>query len=123
MAGRPVIITADPEFNYFLLRQDGKLVDTWSMDTFAEVFDQESQSSKKYTRNLTLKHFGAEALKERVLPQMEEFIQQVLINWSNQESVEVKGASVTVNFYLKFLKLLYLNLILLFSIYLERRCD
>ncbi|CAI9091478.1 OLC1v1026518C1 [Oldenlandia corymbosa var. corymbosa] len=100
VAGRPVIITADPEFNHFLLRQDGKLVDTWSMDTFAEVFDQASQSSKKYTRNLTLKHFGVESLKEKLLPQMEEMANQTLRKWSNKDSVEVKGASITmtVNF-------------------------
>nr|UWY61435.1 cytochrome p450 14909 [Calotropis gigantea] len=100
VAGRPVIITADPEFNHFLLRQDGKLVDTWSMDTFAEVFDQASQSSKKYTRNLSLSHFGVESLKDRLVPEMEQFIEQTLRSWSNQESVEVKGAAVTaaVNF-------------------------
>ncbi|KAI3470695.1 hypothetical protein Pfo_027358 [Paulownia fortunei] len=32
-----MIRTADPEFNHFLLGQDGKLVNTWSMDTFAEM--------------------------------------------------------------------------------------
>ncbi|CAA2978645.1 cytochrome P450 87A3-like [Olea europaea subsp. europaea] len=96
VAGRPVIITADPEFNHFLLRQDGKLVDTWSMDTFAEVFDQASQSSRKYTRHLTLNHFGVEALREKLLPQMEDMVRTTLSNWSSQESVEVKSASVTM---------------------------
>ncbi|XP_069152481.1 beta-amyrin 16-alpha-hydroxylase CYP87D16-like [Solanum lycopersicum] len=37
IAGRPVIISADPEFNSFILKQDGKLVETWSLDTFAEM--------------------------------------------------------------------------------------
>ncbi|KAK4385445.1 cytochrome [Sesamum angolense] len=96
VAGRPVIITADPEFNHFLLRQDGKLVDTWSMDTFAEVFDQASQSSRKYTRNLTLNHFGVEALKGKLLPQMEVMVQRTLSTWSSQGSVEVKSEAVTM---------------------------
>ncbi|KAL3520979.1 hypothetical protein ACH5RR_019128 [Cinchona calisaya] len=96
VAGRPVIITADPEFNHFLLRQDGKLVDTWSMDTFAEVFDQASQSSKKYTRHLTLNHFGVESLKEKLIPQMEDMLCETLRKWSSQESIEVKGAAVTM---------------------------
>ncbi|KAL0317182.1 UNVERIFIED_CONTAM: cytochrome [Sesamum angustifolium] len=96
VAGRPVIITADPEFNHFLLRQDGKLVDTWSMDTFAEVFDQASQSSRKYTRNLTLNHFGVEALKRKLLPQMEVMVQRTLSTWSSKESVEVKSEAVTM---------------------------
>lgn len=96
VAGRPVIITADAEFNHFLLRQDGKLADTWSMDTFAEVFDQASQSSRKYTRNLTLNHFGVEALKGRLLPQMEAMATRVLSTWAAHDSVEVKSQAVTV---------------------------
>ncbi|XP_042046233.1 cucurbitadienol 11-hydroxylase-like [Salvia splendens] len=97
VAGRPVIITADPEFNHFLLRQDGKLADTWSMDTFAEVFDQASQSSRKYTRNLTLNHFGVEALKGRLLPQMEAMSRKVLSTWASHLSVEVKSQAVTMS--------------------------
>ncbi|KAL8551948.1 hypothetical protein ACS0TY_000845 [Phlomoides rotata] len=96
VAGRPVIITADPEFNHFLLRQDGKLVDTWSMDTFAEVFDQASQSSRKYTRNLTLNHFGIEALRTRLLPQIEAASGKTLSTWASHESIEVKSEAVTM---------------------------
>ncbi|KAL7147000.1 hypothetical protein ABFS83_06G079100 [Erythranthe nasuta] len=96
IAGRPVVFTADPEFNHFLLRQDGKLVDTWSMDTFAEVFDQASQSSRKYTRNLTLNHFGVEALKGKLLPQIEVMVRKTLYDWSSLDSVEVKSESVTM---------------------------
>ncbi|KAK3043114.1 hypothetical protein RJ639_000003 [Escallonia herrerae] len=96
VAGRPVIISADREFNYYILRQDGRLVDTWSLDTFAEVFDQTSQSSRKYTRNLTLNHFGVEALKERLIPRMEDTIRKTLAAWSSQESMEVKSAAITL---------------------------
>ncbi|MCD7463759.1 hypothetical protein HAX54_051329 [Datura stramonium] len=100
VAGRPVIVSADQEFNSFILRQDGKLVETWSLDTFAEVFEQNTQSSRKYTRHLTLNHFGVEALKEKLLPQMENFINLVLEKWSCQESLEVKSAAIkmTVDF-------------------------
>ncbi|CAN4106896.1 unnamed protein product [Withania somnifera] len=100
VAGRPVIISADPEFNSFILRQDGKLVETWSLDTFAEVFEQNTHSSRKYTRHLTLNHFGVEALKEKLLPQMEDFIKLTLEKWSSRESLEVKSAAIkmTVDF-------------------------
>ncbi|PHT54393.1 hypothetical protein CQW23_08855 [Capsicum baccatum] len=100
IAGRPVIISADPEFNNFILKQDGKLVDTWSLDTFAEVFEQNTHSSRKYTRHLTLNHFGVEALKEKLLPQMENYINLILEKWSGHESLEVKSAAIkmTVDF-------------------------
>ncbi|XP_057778725.1 cucurbitadienol 11-hydroxylase-like [Salvia miltiorrhiza] len=97
VAGRPVIVTADAEFNHFLLRQDGKLADTWSMDTFAEVFDQASQSSRKYTRNLALNHFGVEALKGTLLPQMEAMATRVLSTWATHDSVELKTQAVTMS--------------------------
>ncbi|KAM7532207.1 hypothetical protein LguiB_035617 [Lonicera macranthoides] len=94
VAGRPVIISADREFNYYILRQDGRLVDTWSLDTFAEVFEQASQSSRKYTRNLTLNHFGVEALKDKLIPKMEAFVRETLHAWSSKDSIELKSASV-----------------------------
>ncbi|XP_017217886.2 beta-amyrin 16-alpha-hydroxylase CYP87D16 [Daucus carota subsp. sativus] len=97
VAGRPVVVTADREFNYYILKQDGKLVDTWSLDTFAEVFDQASQSSRKYTRNLTLNHFGVEALKDKLIPRMEDMVSKTLADWSSRESVEVKSASITMS--------------------------
>lgn len=96
VAGRPVIISADREFNYYILRQDGRLVDTWSLDTFAEVFEQASQSSRKYTRNLTLNHFGVEALKDKLIPKMEDFVHETLHAWSSKDSIELKSASVKV---------------------------
>lgn len=96
VAGRPVIITADREFNYYILNQIGKLVDTWSLDTFAEVFDQAKQSSRKYIRNITLNHFGVEALKEKLIPRMEDMVSKTLADWSSCDSVEVKSASITM---------------------------
>ncbi|KAL3523727.1 hypothetical protein ACH5RR_016561 [Cinchona calisaya] len=105
VAGWPVIVTADPEFNYFLLRQDGKLVDPWSTATFTQVFDKAKKSSTNNIRSLTLKHFGLEPLKEKLLPKMEDVVRETLRRWSDQESVEVKGAAIemTINFAAKLI--------------------
>ncbi|KAA8544333.1 hypothetical protein F0562_022345 [Nyssa sinensis] len=105
VAGRAVVVTADPEFNYYILQQQGKSVDTWSLDTFAKVF-QQGQSThdgtyiRKYVRSLTLNHFGVEALKEKLLPRMEQMVHQTLGSWSTQESTEVKSGAIamTINF-------------------------
>ncbi|CAI9106356.1 OLC1v1005494C1 [Oldenlandia corymbosa var. corymbosa] len=101
VAGRPVIVTADPEFNHFLLRQDGKLVVPWGMDTFAKIFQQSKQfSNQKYNRSLILSYFGVETLKEKLLPQMEDVVNKTLVKWSTQASVELKHATMdmTLNF-------------------------
>ncbi|KAK3034138.1 hypothetical protein RJ639_033481 [Escallonia herrerae] len=96
VAGRPVIISADSEFNYYILRHDERLVESWSLDTFAKLFDQNDQSWRKYVRNLALNHFGVEALKERLIPRMEDTIRETLAAWSSQESMEVKSAAITL---------------------------
>ncbi|KAL0401250.1 UNVERIFIED_CONTAM: cytochrome [Sesamum latifolium] len=103
VAGRPVIVTADPEFNHFLLRQDGVLVESWSLDTFAQVFDQATESSYKYQRKVTLHQFGVEALKGKLLPQIEVMVQKTLSNWSSKESVEVRSETIamTIDFALR----------------------
>ncbi|TMW92780.1 hypothetical protein EJD97_012577, partial [Solanum chilense] len=54
IAGRPVIISADPEFNSFILKQDGKLVETWSLDTFAEWSTHESLEVKSAAIKMTV---------------------------------------------------------------------
>lgn len=51
----------------------------------------------KYLRHIFLEHFGAEILKEKLLTQIEAFINKTLCSWSSQESVEVKNAASVVN--------------------------
>ncbi|XP_059625398.1 beta-amyrin 16-alpha-hydroxylase CYP87D16-like [Cornus florida] len=98
VAGRAVIVSADPEFNYFLLQQHGKLVESWSMDTFAKIFGQDSRVNRadvrNYTRNLALNHFSAEAIREKqLLPQLDEVVRKTLRAWSRQDSVEMKSVA------------------------------
>ncbi|KAL9358440.1 hypothetical protein Peur_046563 [Populus x canadensis] len=78
LVGRPVIVSSDPDFNYNLLQQEGKLVERWYMDSFAKLLHQDVTSviSKhgsihKYLRNLVLAYFGHEPLKDKLLPSYE----------------------------------------------------
>ncbi|XP_059627235.1 cytochrome P450 87A3-like [Cornus florida] len=97
VAGRAVIVSADPEFNYFLLQQHGKLVESWSLDTYAKVFAQDSRFDRadvqKYVRSLVLNHFGAGAIREKLLPQFDEVVRETLCAWSKQDSLEMKSAA------------------------------
>ncbi|KAI6687710.1 hypothetical protein NL676_024538 [Syzygium grande] len=78
VAGRAVVVSADPEFRQFVVQQDGKLFDSWHLDPFAKIFAQESEASTnianvhKYIRSTVLKRFGVEGLREKLLPLMEE---------------------------------------------------
>jgi len=103
VAGRTIIVSADPKFCHFVLQQHGKLFESWALDTFAKLFAQEGEASlnvtdvHKYVRGTVLKHFGMEALKERLFPLMEEVSQATIKRWLGKESMDVKYATGTVN--------------------------
>ncbi|PON78489.1 Cytochrome P450, E-class, group I [Trema orientale] len=107
IAGKPVVVSADPEFNNFIFQQEGKLVELWYMDTFSNVFVLEGESRMnavgavhKYIRSTLLGLFGTESLKEKLLPQLEQVINKSLSAWSTQASVEVKhvASAMVLNF-------------------------
>ncbi|XWS62571.1 hypothetical protein CRYUN_Cryun06bG0022400 [Craigia yunnanensis] len=103
VAGRAVVVSADPEFNYFIFKQQGRLVESWSLDLFAKLFNQAENGPDggyvhKYVRNLTLSHFGVESLKEKLLSPLEAMVRETISTWSNQESTEVKDAVSAVSF-------------------------
>ena len=98
------MVSTDPEFNHFILQQEGKLVESWYLDLFAKVFKQGENRPDggyihKYMRNLALSHFGGESLKAKLLPQLEELVNKTISTWSSQESIEVKCAAAEVNFH------------------------
>ena len=104
LVGRPVIVSSDPDFNYNLLQQEGKLVERCYMDSFAKLLHQDATSviSKhgsihKYPRNLVLAYFGPGPLKDKLLPKLETAISQALQDWSKRPTIEVKSASSSVN--------------------------
>ncbi|KAL5543989.1 hypothetical protein UlMin_007773 [Ulmus minor] len=97
--GRPAVVSADSEFNNYLIQQEGRLVEFWYSDTLSKLFVMEGESPTnafgavhKYTRSAVLSNISAERIKERLLPQIEEFINKTLRAWSTQSSVEVKHA-------------------------------
>ncbi|KAK7839191.1 cytochrome p450 708a2 [Quercus suber] len=99
LAGRPVVVSSDPEFNYYVFQQEGKLVERWYMDSFAKILHQDAarinahKNVHKYLRNVILGHFGPEALKDKMLPQLEDAINKRLHGWSKLPSLEVKSST------------------------------
>ncbi|XVF45666.1 hypothetical protein PTKIN_Ptkin02bG0225400 [Pterospermum kingtungense] len=94
VAGRAVVVSVDPELNYFIFQQEGKLVEAWYLDLFAKIFNQENRPDgadvRRYVRNLVLIHFGVESLKEKLLPPLEAMVRRTFSTWSKLESIEVK---------------------------------
>jgi hypothetical protein len=97
-------MSTDLEFNHYIVNQEGRLVELWYLDSFAKLFTHEGENKTnavglvhKYIRSLALDHFGVESLKEKLLPQIEEFVNKTLQTWSSQNSIEVKHAASVVS--------------------------
>lgn len=97
LVGRLVIVSTDPDFNYFIFQQEGKLFQSWYPYTFTEIFGRQNVGSLhgfmyKYLKNMVLNLFGPESLKN-MLPEIEKIANNNLNRWSRQTSVEMKEAS------------------------------
>ncbi|XP_050210770.1 beta-amyrin 16-alpha-hydroxylase CYP87D16-like [Mercurialis annua] len=98
LMGKPVIISSDPDFNHYLLQQEGKLVERWFMDSFSKLLKHDATKLMsnpdiyKYLRNLVLSHFGLERLKNKLIPELEACIRKRLQIWSKKASIETKTA-------------------------------
>ncbi|XP_043698041.1 cytochrome P450 87A3 [Telopea speciosissima] len=111
LVGRPVIISTDPDLNYFIFQQEGQLFQSWYPDTFTEIFGKQNVGSLhgfmyKYLKNLVLNLFGPENIKDGLLPEIEKFAKKNLHLWSSWDSVEVKEATATMIFDLTAKKLI-----------------
>ncbi|XP_075672493.1 cucurbitadienol 11-hydroxylase-like [Castanea sativa] len=104
LAGRPMVVSSDPEFNYYVFQQEGKLVEQWYMDSFSKLLGQDvtrlsnQRNIHKYLRNTILSHVGPEALKDKLLPYLEDAISQKLQGWSKLPSLEVKKSLAVMIF-------------------------
>ncbi|KAK1374790.1 hypothetical protein POM88_030983 [Heracleum sosnowskyi] len=80
LVGRPLIVTADPDFSHYVFQHEGELFQSWYPDTFTEIFGKQNVVEKAARRHLKM--------------------------WSEQDSVEMKDSSATMIFDLTAKKLI-----------------
>ncbi|CAI8589248.1 unnamed protein product [Vicia faba] len=110
LVGRPVVVSADPDLNYFIFQQEGKVFQSWYPDTFTEIFGKQNVGSLhgfmyKYLKNMMLNLFGPESLKN-MLSEVEGAACRTLQQSSCQDSVELKDATARMIFDLTAKKLI-----------------
>ncbi|KAJ4835069.1 hypothetical protein Tsubulata_028839 [Turnera subulata] len=110
LVGRPVVVSTDPDLNYFIFQQEGNLFQSWYPDTFTEIFGRQNVGSLhgfmyKYLKNMVLNLFGPESLK-KMIPEVEQTTSKRLKLWSHQEGVELKEATASMIFDLTAKKLI-----------------
>nr|CAB3447505.1 unnamed protein product [Digitaria exilis] len=103
IVGRSVVVSADPELNYYVFQQEGKLFESWYPDTFTEIFGRDNVGSLhgfmyKYLKTLVLRLYGQENLKAVLLAETDLACHASLASWANRPSVELKDAISTMIF-------------------------
>ncbi|KAL6848332.1 hypothetical protein ACP4OV_021626 [Aristida adscensionis] len=111
IVGRPVVVSADPELNYYVFQQEGKLFESWYPDTFTEIFGRDNVGSLhgfvyKYLKNLVLRVYGQENLRAVLLADADRACRASLASWVTRPSVELKDAISTMIFDLTAKKLI-----------------
>jgi hypothetical protein len=102
IVGRQVVVSADPDMNYFVFQQEGKLFESWYPDTFTEIFGRDNVGSLhgfmyKYLKTLVLRLYGQENLKAVLLAETDAACRGSLASWAAQPSVELKEGLSTVS--------------------------
>ncbi|KAL6882603.1 hypothetical protein ACP4OV_011293 [Aristida adscensionis] len=111
IVGRPVVVSADPDMNYFVFQQEGKLFESWYPDTFTEIFGRDNVGSLhgfmyKYLKTLVLRLYGQENLKSVLVAETDAACRGSLASWAAQPSVELKEGLSTMIFDLTAKKLI-----------------
>ncbi|KAL7243289.1 hypothetical protein ACSBR1_015653 [Camellia fascicularis] len=96
LVGRPMVITADPKLNNYLIRQEGREVEMWYLDTFQKVFGLEGEARPnavgqihKYIRG-SMNFFGVDRLRTKLLAEIETTIRINMHRWSTQGTIGAK---------------------------------
>jgi len=105
IVGRSVVVSADPDLNYYVFQQEGKLFESWYPDTFTEIFGRDNVGSLhgfmyKYLKTLVLRLYGQENLRAVLLAETDGACRASLASWAGRPSVELKDAISTVRRYM-----------------------
>jgi hypothetical protein len=84
-----------------VFQQEGQLFQSWYPDSFVEILGRDNVGEQqgamfRYLKNMVLRYFGPESLRESVLRDVECAVSSSLCTWSTLPDVELKEAVSTV---------------------------
>ncbi|TVU16096.1 hypothetical protein EJB05_39645 [Eragrostis curvula] len=114
LVGHPVVVSADEELNYLVFQQEGQLFQSWYPDSFVEILGRDNVGEQqgatfRYLKNMVLRYFGPESLRESMLRDVERAVTSSLCTWSTLPAVDLKEAVSTMVFDLSANKLVGLD--------------
>ena len=96
-----------------VFQQEGELFQSWYPDSFVEILGRDNVGEQqgtmfKYLKNIVLRYFGPESLKESILRDVQRAVCSSLCTWSTLPAVELKEAVSTVSLVLLRSRLLHM---------------
>lgn len=96
-----MIVSTDPEVNYYIFQQEGNLFQCWYSESVLKVLGEQSMAVQagafhKYLKNLCLSLVGPESLKETLMHEMDQNTIQHLLSWGTIGNLDAKDATAEV---------------------------
>ncbi|KAI4375625.1 hypothetical protein MLD38_013474 [Melastoma candidum] len=99
LAGQPIVMSADREFNEWVIKQEGRSVEIGYMSAFLKLFTTEEGTRiyqvgevHKCIRGSLHNHFGHQNMMKQ-LPLIQKVMLKSMEKWSNQPSVDIRKAT------------------------------
>lgn len=114
LVGQPIVISTDPEVNYYVFQQEDKLFQCSYTKSAVELSGKKGLmgnggSAHKYLRNLVLSLTGPDKLKTKLVSEVDRITREHLHRWTTQGDIEVKDASEIMLFIFIAGKILGMN--------------
>lgn len=102
IVGQPVVVSTDPEVNYYVFQQEGNIFQCWYSESVNKIIGQQSMAVQqgvvhKFLKNLILSLVGPENLKEKLILEMDQNTRQYLQSWANMGNLDAKDATAEVS--------------------------
>ncbi|XP_027158107.1 cytochrome P450 87A3-like [Coffea eugenioides] len=111
LVGQPVIVSTDPEVNYRVFQQEGNAFQCSYTESVFRIIGKQSLvvhhgEFHKYLKNLILKLVSPEALREKLIYEMDGNTQKCLSSWSKLGKIDAKDGTAELVFKLAAKKIL-----------------
>ncbi|GMY09494.1 cytochrome P450 87A3-like [Fagus crenata] len=103
LVGQKVIVSTDPEINYYIFQQEGKSFILWYTESFMKVFGDKSIIANhglihNNLKNLIRHLMGPENLKNNLIHELDVLIRGQLHSWAKHATVDLKEVTSNMMF-------------------------
>ncbi|XP_027107097.1 cytochrome P450 87A3-like [Coffea arabica] len=98
IVGQPVVVSTDADFNFRVFQQEGNAFQIWYTESLFQIIGKQSVLAHhggfhKYLKSLTFKLVSPEALREKLIYEMDASTQESLSSWSKLGKLDAKDGT------------------------------